>query len=104
MKINSIKPGSSTVLILNYLGMRKRNRKEWVTFKEIANFFPHKFTSTTKKTGNLSTSLVRLVESNFIVKKQIKDLDYYSITPLGSVVPFHVASNAKKKEKGLDYE
>jgi len=101
MKINTIKPGSSTILILNYLGMRKRNKHQWTTFKAIADFFPHKFTSNTKKTGNLSNSLIRLVDSNFIVKKKINNIDHYSITPLGSVVPFKVASNAKKKAKGV---
>ena len=75
MKINNIKPGSSTILILNYLGMRKRNKKQWTTLKEIANFFPHKFTSNTKKTGNLSTAINRLVESNFIVNKKINNVD-----------------------------
>jgi len=104
MKINNIKPNSSTILILNYLGMRKRYKKEWVTLKDIADFFPHKFTSNTKKTGNLSKSLVRLVESNFITKKKISNLDHYSITPLGIAVPFQVASNAKKKAKGVVYE
>lgn len=104
MKINNIKPSSSTVLILNYLGMRKRNKKQWTTLKEIANFFPRKFTSNTKKTGNLSTAINRLVESNFIVNKKINNVDNYSITSLGSVVPFQVASNAKKKSKGVIYE
>ena len=91
MQIKSIKPGSSTILILNYLGMRKRNRKEWTTDLQIAQFFPHKFQRRTKKSSDVKTCLARMLESGFIKKKTIRDVDHYSITELGSTVPFEVA-------------
>ena len=87
-----IKANSSTLLILNYLGMRKRMGKEWATDIEIAQFFPHKFQKRSKQAADARQALDNLLKAKYVVKKKIKNVDYYSSTQLGSRVPYIVAN------------
>jgi hypothetical protein len=92
MNINSIKPNSSTILSLNYLGMRKRCKNSWTSALEVADFFPHIFRKKNRAKGaDAATVLNRLHEAGFVQVKEFSDGRKYSITELGSTVPFEVA-------------
>lgn len=96
MNVNSIKPGSTTVVVLNYLGMRKRSKKLWTTSKEVADFFPHYF-KRKKRSGSsdASTVLNRLSLAGFVECKDTALGKLYAITPRGIMVPFEVAQRVK---------
>jgi hypothetical protein len=87
-----IKANSSTLLILNYLGMRKRMGKAWATDLEIAQFFPHKLQKRSKQAADARQALDNLLKAKYVVKKKVKNVDYYSSTELGSRVPYIVAN------------
>jgi hypothetical protein len=91
MNTKQIKPGSSTLLILNYLGMRKRNKTEWTTDLQIAQFFPHKFQRRSSKAADVRTAIKYLLSADYVVAKEVDEVTYYSITPLGMNIPFQVA-------------
>jgi hypothetical protein len=91
MDIKQIKAGSSTILILNYLGMRKRNKTEWTTDLQIAQFFPHKFQRRSSKAADVRTAIKYLLAADYVVAKEIDGITHYSITSLGATVPFEVA-------------
>ena len=99
MNINSIKPGSSTILILNYLGMRQRSKEKYTTATQIAEFFSHKFQTRTKKTSDVVTCLNRLVKAGFVDIQVVDDVLSYSITTLGLEVPFKVAFRMRQNNK-----
>lgn len=90
MDTKQIKSGSSTLLILNYLGMRKRIGKEWSSDLEIASFFPHKFQKRSKS-ADARQALNNLLKSKYVKRKIIKGVDYYTITELGKTIPYIVA-------------
>ena len=91
MNIKNIKPGSSTILVLNYLGMRKRCKRPWVTPMDVANFFPHIFRKRGRSYGSDgSTVLNRLVDAGFLAVRQNGSIKEYSITEYGSTVPTQV--------------
>ena len=92
MDTKQIKQGSSTILILNYLGMRKRMDKPWATDLNIAQFFSHKLQKRTKQGADARQALDNLLKADYVVKKKIKGIDYYSITELGSRIPYIVAN------------
>ena len=92
MDTKQIKANSSTLLILNYLGMRKRMGKPWATDLEIAFFFPHKLQKRTKQGADARQALDNLLKANYVVKKKIKGVDHYSSTELGSRVPYIVSN------------
>lgn len=96
MNINSINYGSSTIIILNYLGMRKRNKNPWTTDLQIANFFPHKFQKRNSKTSDVRTCLNRMLKAGFVQTKLIDEQLHYSITKEGSQVPFKVAERMRQ--------
>lgn len=91
MDTKQIKPGSSTILILNYLGMKKRMGKTWVSDLEIASFFPHKFQKRSNKAADVRTALKHLLNSKYVNVKNVKGLDHYSVTSLGASIPYQVA-------------
>jgi hypothetical protein len=91
MDTKQIKYGSSTLLILNYLGMRKRIGKEWSSDLEIASFFPHKFQKRSKQAADARQALVNLLKAKYVKRKVIKGVDYYTITELGKTIPYVVA-------------
>lgn len=96
MNINSIKPNSSTILVLNYLGMRKRCKNQWTTAVQVADFFPHVFRKRRSLKGSDATTVMnRLVEAGFLNLRIVNDIKEYSITKLGSDVPFRVAQRIK---------
>ena len=97
MNINSIKPGSSTLLVLNYLGMRKRCKNQWTTAAQVADFFPHVFRKRGEQRGSsdAQTVLKRLVDSSFLISKDTDDGKVYGITSAGSEVPFRVAQRLR---------
>jgi hypothetical protein len=86
-----IKPGSSTILILNYLGMRKRMGKPWASDLEIASFFPHKFQRRSTKAADARTALKHMIKSNYVSVKDVKGVTHYSSTKLGTSIPYEVA-------------
>ena len=92
MDTKQIKQGSSTLLVLNYLGMRVRIGKQWTTDLEIANFFSHKLQKRSKQAADARQVLDNLLKANYAVKKKIKGIDHYSITELGSRIP-HIVAN-----------
>jgi hypothetical protein len=92
MDTKQIKQGSSTLLVLNYLGMRVRVGKQWTTDLEIANFFSHKLQKRSKQAADARQVLDNLLKANYAVKKKIKGIDHYSITELGSRIP-HIVAN-----------
>lgn len=92
MDTKQIKAGSSTLLILNYLGMRKRMGKPWATDLDIAFFFPHKLQKRTKQGADARQALDNLLKAKYVVRKKIKGVDHYSSTELGSQVPYIVAN------------
>jgi hypothetical protein len=92
MDTKQIKSGSSTLLILNYLGMRKRMKKPWATDLNIAQFFPHKLQKRTKQAADARQALDNLLKAKYVTKKKIKGVDYYSATELGLQIPFIVAN------------
>ena len=92
MDTKQIKQGSSTLLVLNYLGMRVRIGKQWTTDLEIANFFSHKLQKRSKQAADARQVLDNLLKANYAVKKNIKGIDHYSITELGSRIP-HIVAN-----------
>ena len=96
MNINSIKPGSSTVLTLNYLGMRKRSKNAWTTAVQVADFFPHVFRKNARAKGSDATTVLnRLADAGFVVSTNIDSVKHYAISPLGSGVPFAVAQRVR---------
>jgi hypothetical protein len=109
MDIKQIKAGSSTILILKYLGMRKRMHKAWTTDLEIASFFPHKFQRRSSKAADVRTALKYLLKSDYVVAKEVDGVAYYSATPLGINIPFQVAQRLansptyKSRLKNEDY-
>jgi hypothetical protein len=86
-----IKPGSSTILILNYLGMRKRIGRPWASDLEIASFFPHKFQRRSAKAADVRTALKHMLKANYVNVKDIKGVSHYSATSLGASIPYEVA-------------
>ena len=91
MNVNSIKPGSTTILVLNYLGMRKRSKKSWTTSKEVADFFPHYFNRKKRNaSSDASTVLNRLSAAGFVETKDTALGKLYAITERGMIVPFEV--------------
>ena len=92
MDTKQIKAGSSTLLILNYLGMRKRMGKPWATDLNIAQFFPHKLQKRTKQAADARQALDNLLKAKYVTKKKIKGVDYYTATELGLQIPFIVAN------------
>lgn len=96
MNINSIKPGSSTILTLNYLGMRKRCKNPWTTAMQVADFFPHVFRKNARAKGSdASTVLNRLADAGFVASTDINSVKHYAISPIGSGVPFAVAQRIR---------
>lgn len=96
MNINSIKPSSSTILALNYLGMRKRCKKQWTTANQVAEFFPHIFRKKNRSQGSdTATVLNRLCEAGFLKYKYFGEVKKYAITEEGQDVPFKVAQRLK---------
>ena len=89
-----IKANSSTLLILNYLGMRKRIGKEWATDLEIAQFFPHKLQKRSKQAADARQALDNLLKAKYVVKKKIKD--FLSANDL-SFLEVKVANSSVKK-------
>ena len=110
MDTKQIKAGSSTILILKYLGMRTRMRKPWTTDLEIASFFPHKFQRRSSKAADVRTALKHLLNSNYVVSKEVDGVTYYSATSLGINIPFQVAHRLtnsptyKSRVKNEDYD
>lgn len=91
MNVNSIKPGSTTVVFLNYLGMRKRAKTPWTTCKEVAEFFPHYFKRKKRNPiSDASTVLNRLTAAGFVECKDTALGKLYAITSRGIMVPFEV--------------
>ena len=70
MDTKQIKQGSSTLLVLNYLGMRVRIGKQWTTDLEIANFFSHKLQKRSKQAADARQVLDNLLKANYAVKKK----------------------------------
>jgi len=96
MNINSIKPTSSTILVLNYLGMRKRSQNSWTTAMQVTDFFPHVFRKRrTLKGSDATTVMNRLVDAGFLNLRVTNDIKEYSITRLGMDVPFMVAQRVR---------
>jgi hypothetical protein len=86
-----IKPGSSTVLILKYLGMRNRMGKPWASDLEIASFFPHKFQRRSSKAADVRTALKHLLNAKYVNVKTVKGVSHYSATSLGASIPYEIA-------------
>ena len=102
MDTKQIKQGSSTLLVLNYLGMRTRIGKKWTTDLEIANFFSHRLQKRTKQGADARQVLDTLLKANYAVKKKIKGIDHYSITELGSRIP-HIVANRLASSPSYQY-
>ena len=107
MDTKQIKPNSSTVLILNYLGMRKRMGKPWASDLEIASFFPHKFQRRSSKAADVRTALKHLLKADYVIIKDIKGVSHYSSTSLGASIPYEVAhrvANSPTYQSRLKHE
>ena len=102
MDTKQIKQGSSTLLVLNYLGMRVRVGKQWTTDLEIANFFSHRLQKRSKQAADARQVLDNLLKANYAVKKKIKGIDHYSITELGSRIP-HIVANRLASSPSYQY-
>jgi len=92
MKINKLKSHSSPVVVLNYLGMRKRAHSDWVASKDIMESFPRRFKNSKKRVAYFGATMRKLIRGNYVLKKTMDDLDYYSITKSGSELPYRVAA------------
>lgn len=110
MDTKQIKAGSSTILILKYLGMRKRMGKPWASDLEIASFFPHKFQRRSSKAADVRTALKHLLNSKYVNVKSVKGVDHYSATSLGAGIPYEIAHRLansptyKSRLKNEDYD
>jgi len=91
MKISNLKSDSSPVIVLNYLGMRKRSNIIWTSSEDIIDFFPVRFKNTKKKIAHFSVTMRRLIKGDYVSTKRVDNLDYYSITKFGSELPYLVA-------------
>lgn len=91
MNINSIKPKSSTLYVLNYLGMRHRSKESWTSSTQVAEFFSHIFMKKNRSGGSdASTVLYRLYKAGFVDRKQTTDGYLYAINSEGLMVPNRV--------------